>query len=399
MKALSERISGLGTENAFVVLKEVNELIAQGRKILNFCIGQPDFKTPKHICDAAKYAIDTGLHGYTASAGIPELRKAAAKFFTHTRDIPYAPDDIVIGCGGKPFIWYTIFATTDYGKGDEVIFPNPGFPIYESMIKGQGAVPVPLYLRESKNFNFDIDELRQKISPRTRLLILNSPHNPTGGVLSREELAEIADICIKNDIWVYADEVYSQLVYDAPFASIASIPGMKDRTIVVDCASKTYAMTGWRIGYMANAKLAAHITRLVTNSDSCAPHANQWAVADALNGSQAEAIEMVRVFKERRGVIVPGLNKISGINCLNPGGAFYVWPNVTKACEMLGCKDSEEFRKLLLHEVGVAVLADIHFGPRVPGEGQHIRFSYASSSDDIREALARIDDYIREHAR
>jgi aspartate aminotransferase len=395
MKPLSDRISSLGTENAFVVLKEVNDLIAQGKKILNFCIGQPDFKTPKHICDAAKKAIDSGMHGYTLSAGISDLRKSVSRFFSETRGVQYQPDDVVVACGGKPFIWYSIFTTTDPGKGDEVIFPNPGFPIYESMIKGLGAVPVPLYLRESKNFNFDIEELRSKVTPRTKLLILNSPHNPTGGVLSREELDEIASICIKNDIWVYADEVYSKLVYDAPFASIATAKGMKDRTIVVDCASKTYAMTGWRIGYMANTILAPYITRLVTNSDSCAPFPNQYAVAQALDGSQAEATEMVRIFKERRDIIVPALNKIKGITCKTPGGAFYVWPNVTEACEITGSANSEEFRKRLLHDVSVAVLADIHFGPRVQGEGQHIRFSYASSAEDILEAMARIDDYVR----
>ncbi|MBN1356577.1 pyridoxal phosphate-dependent aminotransferase [bacterium] len=394
---VSERMGGLGTENAFVVLKEVNDLIAQGKKIMNFCIGQPDFKTPKHICDAAKEAIDNGLHGYTPSSGIPALRKAAAQYFTSTRGLDYTADDIVIACGGKPFIWYTIFAVTDPGKGHEVIFPNPGFPIYESMIKGMGAVPVPLYLREDKNFNFNIGELREKITPRTKLLILNSPHNPTGGVLSKAELEEIADICIKNDIWVYADEVYSNLVFDAPFASIASVPGMKDRTVVVDCASKTYAMTGWRIGYMANTVLAPHITRLVTNSDSCAPHPNQVAVAAALTGPQAEVQEMARIFRERRDIIVPGLNAIPGISCRKPGGAFYVWPNVTDACRLTGCKDSEAFRIRLLYEAGVACLADIHFGPRVPDEGQHIRFSYASSADDIREGLSRIVQFMEKN--
>lgn len=399
MKSLSDRINGLGTENAFVVLKEVNELIAQGKKIYNFCIGQPDFKTPGHICEAAKKAIDEGKHGYTPSSGVLEIRSSVARFFNESRGLDFTPDDIVVACGGKPFIWYSIFVTTDYGKGDEVIFPNPGFPIYESMIRGQGAVPVPLYLRESKNFNFDINELRKKITPRTKLLILNSPHNPTGGVLSKAELEEIAGICTEHDIWVYADEVYSKLVYDAPFASIASIPGMRDRTIVVDCASKTYAMTGWRIGYMANRVLAPHVTRLVTNSDSCAPFANQLAVAAALDGPQNEADHMLSVFHERRDFIVPGLNKIKGITCKTPGGAFYVWPNVTEACKMTGCKDSEEFRKRLLHEAGVACLADIHFGPRVPDEGQHIRFSYASSLPDIQEGLNRTADFIQRNSK
>jgi aspartate aminotransferase len=390
MKELSDRIRNLGTENAFVVLKEVNELKAKEKDIKNFCIGQPDFPTPRNICDAAKDAIDKGFHGYTPSPGIPELRTAAAKFFSETRGIKVEPDWVVVGCGGKPFISHAIFCTTEYGKGHEVIFPNPGFPIYESMIRANGAVPVPLYLRESKGFNFDIADLRAKVNDRTRLLILNSPQNPTGGLLSRAELAEIAQICQKNDIWVYADEVYSQMIYEGAFESISNHPGMQDRTILVDCASKTFAMTGWRIGYMANRLLAGYFSTLITNTDSCAPHPCQKAVAAGLSGPQDEVQRMVRTFKERRDVIVNGLNSLPGFTCLKPGGAFYVWPNVTEACALSGVKDSEEFRKLLLHEAGVAVLADIHFGPRVPDEGQHIRFSYASSTDDIKEGIERV---------
>jgi aspartate aminotransferase len=392
---ISKRIASLGTENAFVVLKEVTDLAAQGKKIMNFCIGQPDFKTPKHICDAAKHAIDTGKHGYTPSAGIPELRESAARFFSRTRNLSYTADDVVIGCGGKPFIWYSIFATTDPGQGHEIIYPNPGFPIYESMIRALGAVPVPLFLREARNFSFDVEELRSKVTRKTKMLILNSPHNPTGGVLSRAELEEIAKICLDHNIWVYGDEIYSNLVFDAPFASIASVEGMQDRTIVVDCVSKTYAMTGWRIGYMANRILSQYITRLVTNSDSCAAYPNQLAAVEALEGSQAEIEEMRTIFKERRDIIVPGLNRIEGITCKIPGGAFYVWPNVTEACTLSKCKDSEEFRKKLLYEAGVACLADTHFGPRVPDEGQHLRISYASSAEELKEGMARIDDFMR----
>ncbi len=390
MKDLSNRILELGTENAFVVLKEVNQLKATGKDIKNFCIGQPDFATPRNICEAAKDAIDKGFHGYTPSPGIPELRKAVAESFSRSRGITVEPDWVVIGCGGKPFIAHAIFCTTEYGKGHEVIFPNPGFPIYESMIRAQGAVPVPLYLRESKGFNFSIDELKAKITDRTRLLILNSPQNPTGGLLSKGELAEIAALCQKHDIWVYADEVYSQMVYDGRFESIASVPGMQDRTIIVDCASKTFAMTGWRIGYMANRLLAPHMGTLITNTDSCAPHVCQKAVVEGLTGPQDDIQKMVKTFKERRDVIVDGLNSLPGFTCLKPGGAFYVWPNVTEACKVLGAKDSEELRKLLLYEAGVACLADIHFGPRVPDEGQHIRFSYASSTEDIQEGISRI---------
>jgi len=397
MLSVSDRMRNLGTENAFVVLKEVNDLIAQGKRIKNFCIGQPDFKTPKRICDAAKQAIDDGRHGYTPSAGIPELRSSVANFFSKTRGIPYTPDDVVIGCGGKPFIWYSIFAVTNPGMEEEVIYPNPGFPIYESMIKGLQAVPIPLFIRESKNFSFDIEELKSKISSKTRLLILNSPHNPTGGVLSAGILKQIASICRERDIWIYSDEVYSNMVYDKPFESIASVPGMKDRVILVDCSSKTFAMTGWRIGYMANPALASDFTRLVTNSDSCAPHPNQAAVVEALEGPQSEIKEMVQIFKDRRDLIVRGLNQIPGISCKKPGGAFYVWPNVTAACKMIGCQDSEEFRKRLLHEGEVACLSDIHFGMRVPDDGQHIRFSYASSAEDIMEGLSRLEAFINKN--
>ncbi len=390
MKELSDRIRSLGTENAFVVLKEVNELKAQGKDIKNFCIGQPDFPTPKNICEAAKDAIDKGFHGYTPSPGIPELRKAAAKYFSDTRGIKVDPDWVVVGCGGKPFISHAIFCTTEYGKGHEVIFPNPGFPIYESMIRGNGAVPVPLYLRESKGFNFDIDDLRSRITDKTRLLILNSPQNPTGGVLSRAEMAEIAQICQKHDIWVYADEVYSQLIYDGVFESITAHPGMQDRTILVDCASKTYAMTGWRIGYMANRLLSAHISTLITNTDSCAPNPCQRAVAAGLEGPQVAVRHMVRTFQERREVIVAGLNRLPGLTCLQTGGAVHFRPNGPERCTAIGGRVLGGLRKILLHEAGVAVLADIHFGPRVPDEGQHIRFSYASSTEDIKDAIERI---------
>jgi aspartate/methionine/tyrosine aminotransferase len=399
MKRLSDRMLNLRTENAFVVLQAVNKLIAKGEDVLSFCIGQPDFDTPKNVRFAGMKAIAEGKTGYTPSPGIPELRRAAAEMFRATRGIPVEPDHVVIATGGKPFIGYTIFAVTDYGRGHEVIYPMPGFPIYESQIRAQGAVPVPLPLLERKNFSFDIDALAEKITENTRLLILNSPHNPTGGVLGRSELEQIAELCIANDIWVYSDEVYSNLVYDAEFQSIASIPGMYERTVVVHCVSKTYAMTGWRIGYMANPTLAPHVATQVTNTESCAPHMNQWAAVEALTGPQDDAEAMRLTFLERRDLIVSGLNEIAGFRCKMPGGAFYVWPNVTEACRMVGAEDSEELRKMLLYEAKVAVLADIHFGPRVPGEGQHIRLSYASSKETILRGLDRIDDFMKKNTR
>jgi len=362
MLGISERTRNLGTENAFVVLKEVNELISQGKDIVNFCIGQPDFDTPEHIKEAAIKAIREGKTGYTPSPGIPELREAVAEYFSETRGIDVKPEWVVVANGAKPFISYVIQTVTDYGKGEEVIYPNPGFPIYESQIRACGAIPVPIPLLESKGYAFDVECLEKKLTEKTRLIILNSPHNPTGGFLDGDMLEQIAEIVKKYDnLWIFSDEVYSRIVYDGEFVSIASIPEMQERTIIVDGVSKAYAMTGWRIGFAANEKLAPYLSRWVTNTDSCAGHPNQYAALAALTGPQDESERMVETFKKRRDIIVEGLNDIEGIKCLKPGGAFYVWPNVTEACRMVGVKDAEEFRKDLLYKAGVAVLSDIHW--------------------------------------
>jgi aspartate/methionine/tyrosine aminotransferase len=400
MPNLSRRASALGTENAFVVLAEVNRLIREGKDIVSFCIGQPDFPTPTHIQDAAVDAVRGGRHGYTPSAGIDELRAAAARSMGALRGIDIAPDEVVVGAGAKPFIGYAIASVTDYGVGDEVIFPVPGFPIYESQIVANGAVPVGLPLRESRAFAFDPNELEARIGPKTRLLILNTPHNPTGGLLTRADLEAIAEVLRRHpEVWVYADEIYSKLVYDGDFVSIATLPGMRERTIISDGASKTYAMTGWRIGFTANATLAPVFTRWITNTESCASQISQWAALAALTGPQDEADRMKASFHTRRDLIVGLLNKVAGFHCASPGGAFYAWPNVTAACARVGAKDSEDLRKRLLHEAGVAVLADIHFGPRVEGDGQHIRFSYAASEAAIVEGVRRIDTFIRKAQR
>jgi aspartate/methionine/tyrosine aminotransferase len=396
MADVSRRARELGTENAFVVLAEVNALIRQGKDIVSFCIGQPDFHTPVNIQDAAVKAVREGKHGYTPSAGIVELREAVARYIANSRRVQVSPDDVVVGAGAKPFIGYTVLSTTDYGAGDEVIYPNPGFPIYESQIKANGAVPVPLYLRESRGFNFDPQELADKITPRTRLLILNSPQNPTGGVIPRRDMEAIAEILRRHEqVWVFADEIYGRLVYDGEFASIATLPGMQERTIISDGCSKTWAMTGWRLGFVANRKLAPFFTTWITNTESCASQISQWAAVEALNGPQDDAQRMRDIFFERRNLIVKLLNEVPGVTCQSPGGAFYVWPNVTEACAMIGAKDSEELRARLLNEAGVAVLADIHFGPRVPNEGQHIRFSYAASTEAIQKGVERMADFIR----
>ena len=400
MPVISQRSSQLGTENAFVVLAEVGDLQRQGKDILSFCIGMPDFPTPQNIQDAGIKAIQDGKHGYTPSAGIPELRQAAAQYLNRTRGLNYDADDVVVAAGAKPFIMYSILAATDHGQEHEVIYPNPGFPIYDSQIKANGAIPVPLHLRESRGFNFDPAELDARMNDKTRLLILNSPQNPTGGIVSKAELEVVVEILDKYpNVWVFSDEIYSQLCFEESFTSIASFPSMTDRTIVVDGCSKTWAMTGWRLGFAANKALAPIFTKWVTNTESCASHITQWAGVEALNGDQSGADMMRSKFLERRDLIVGLLNEVPGITCLNPGGAFYVWPNVTEACDMVGVKDSEEFRQRLLHEAGVAVLADIHFGRRVPDDGQHIRFSYAASNENIIEGVARLDAFIRKNKR
>jgi len=396
MPKLSRRAEALGTENAFVVLADVNRLIRGGADIISFCIGQPDFPTPVHVQDAAVAAVREGRHGYTPSAGIDELRAAAAKSMGALRGLDITADEVVVGAGAKPFIGYTIASVTDYGAGDEVIFPVPGFPIYESQIIANGAVPVGLPLRESRGFAFDPAELASRIGPKTRLLILNTPHNPTGGLLARRDLEAIAEVLRAHpDVWVYSDEIYSKLVYDGDFVSIASLPGMRERTIISDGASKTYAMTGWRIGFTANAALAPVFTRWITNTESCASQISQWAALQALTGPQDDAETMKQRFHARRDLIVRRLNAVPGFRCASPGGAFYAWPNVTEACRLIGARDSEELRRRLLLEAGVAVLADIHFGPRVEGDGQHIRFSYATSESAIEQGVDRIDAFLR----
>ena len=397
MPQISRRAGALGTENAFVVLAEVNALARQGKDIISFCIGQPDFPAPEHVQEAAIRAIKGGKHGYTPSAGIDELRQAAAKYMAGMRGgLPIRPEDVVVGAGAKPFIAYAILSTTDYGAGDEVIYPNPGFPIYESQIIANGAKPVPINLHESKDFAFDLSDLEKQLSPKTKLLILNYPHNPTGGSLSKKNLEGIAEILKKHpQVWVYADEIYSRLAYSGEFYSIAQVPGMYERTIISDGASKTWAMTGWRIGFTSNPTLAPVFTRWITNTESCASQISQWAAVEAINGPQDAAEMMRKSFLERRDYIVNLLNEVPGVKCRVPGGAFYAWPNVTEACRMIGAADSEEFRKRLLHEAGVAVLADIHFGSRVPGEGQHVRFSYAASKQQIEAGVSRLSSFIK----
>jgi len=380
---LATRMSRLGTETAFEVLVKARALEAQGREIIHLEIGEPDFDTPANIKYAAIKALADGWTHYTPPAGIPELREAIAEEVSATRRIEVNPEQVVVTPGAKPIMFFAILALCE--SGDEVIYPNPGFPIYESMINFVGATPVPLPLREENNFRFDIDEFRAKVSPRTKMIILNSPHNPTGGILEREDLEAIAEVALANDIVVLSDEIYSRMVYEGEFLSIASLPGMKERTIVLDGFSKTYAMTGWRLGYgVMTEALAAQVANLMVNSNSCTAAFTQWAGIEALKGPQDEPRRMIEAFRQRRDVIVDGLNRIPGFRCLKPKGAFYVFPNI----EGTG-KSSQEMEDFLLNEAGVACLSGTSFGEH--GEG-FVRFSYANSVENIERALKRIGE-------
>ncbi|NLK08887.1 MAG: pyridoxal phosphate-dependent aminotransferase [Firmicutes bacterium] len=387
---IADRMGKLGTETAFEVLAEVQRLTNQGKDIISFAIGEPDFATPANIKEAGIEAIRADETHYSPSAGRSELREAIAKYIKSTRKITVNPEHVVVTPGAKPIIFFTALALLN--PGDEAIYPTPGFPIYESVIRFAGGKPVPLPLLESKNFEFDLDYFRSLITPRTRLVILNSPHNPTGGMLSKATLEAVAEMALKHDLWVLSDEVYSRIVFDGEFFSITGIPGMQERTILLDGFSKTYAMTGWRLGYgVMNEELAVHVARLVTNSESCTATFTQLAGVAALEGPQDATAAMVEEFKRRRDLIVSGLNDIRGIQCLLPAGAFYVFPNVTEACKNLGLKDSRALQHKLLHDAGVAVLARTSFGKRQPGEKEeYLRFSYATSEDLIVQGLDRI---------
>jgi len=399
MAGISNRTKNLGTENAFVVLGEVNKRIAKGQNIISFCIGQPDFDAPKVVRDAAKKAIDSNKSRYTSSNGIPELRKAIAEYEGKIRGIEIDPDSVVVDNGAKPFITHSIMISTDYGKGDEIMYPNPGYPIYSTQTIVHGATPVPYNILESKNFNFDLEELKEKVSDKTKLIIINSPQNPTGGVLTKESLKGIADIAIDNDLWVYSDEIYQHILFEGKFESIASLEGMQERTIISTGVSKTFAMTGWRIGYIINEKLAKDFTTWVINTNACAGHVNQYAAAAALNEAGNDAKKMTDSFHRRRDLIVKLLNEIPGFRCLSPKGTFYVYPNVTKACEMTGIKTAEELRLRLLDEIKVAVLSDIHFGKKILSEGEHLRFSFATSDENIKKGTELIKEFIEKNSK
>jgi aspartate aminotransferase len=383
---LAERMSRLGTETAFEVLNKARALERQGKEIIHLEIGEPDFDTPANIVDAGIGALQKGWTHYGPSAGLPELRQAIAEAVSRSRGVQVGSDEVVVVPGGKPIIFFTILALADVG--DEVIYPNPGFPIYESMIHYVGARAVPIRLHEEKDFGLDVDELASLITDRTRLIILNSPHNPTGGVLSEWDIRDIAEAIGDRNIMVLSDEIYSRLIFDGKHYSIMSVPGFKERTILLDGFSKTYAMTGWRMGYgVMRPDLATHITRLMTNSNSCTASFTQVAGIEAIRGDQSSVDHMRAEFQRRRDVFVTGLNRLKGFSCRMPKGAFYVFPNVTKT----GWK-SKKLADALLEEAGVACLSGTAFGDF--GEG-YLRFSVANSLENLNKALERIDQWTK----
>jgi len=381
MFTLAERMERLGTETAFEVLARARALERQGRDIIHLEIGEPDFPTPPHIVAAAKQALDDGYTHYGPTPGLPELREAIASEVAKTRGIRVHPDQVVVTPGAKPIMFFTILALVQ--PGDEVILPDPGFPIYASVVRFAGGVPVPIPLLEQADFGFDMDELERRAGARTKLLILNSPENPTGGVLSPADLARIAEVALRHRIPVLSDEVYRRFSYEAEPYSIASLPGMADLTIILDGFSKAYAMTGWRLGYgVMPSPLVEHISRLMVNSNSCTASFTQMAGVAALKGDQGDSFAMVEAFRRRRDLIVAGMNAIPGVSCRTPAGAFYAFANVSA----LG-RPAQAIADHLLQDAGVAVLSGHGFGKY--GEG-YLRLSYAASEARLSQAIERM---------
>ena len=385
---LARRMSRLGTETAFEVLNKARALEAQGKSIIHLEIGEPDFETPANVVESAVNALHQGWTHYGPSAGLPELRQTIADYVSRTRGVKVSPEEVVVVPGGKPIIFFSILSLID--ETDEVIYPNPGFPIYESMIRYVGGRAIPIHLREDRDFSLDVDELAALITDHTKLIILNSPHNPTGGVMPRRDIEQVAEVIGDRNILVLSDEIYSRLLFEGEHFSILSVPGMQERTILLDGFSKTYAMTGWRMGYgVMRADLATHITRLMTNSNSCTASFTQIAGIEALRGDQSSVDHMCAEFKRRRDVFVAGLNKIKGFSCRMPKGAFYVFPNITKT----GWK-SKPLADALLEQAGVAALSGTAFGEF--GEG-YLRFSVANSLENLQQALDRIEQWTKQN--
>ena len=387
---LAGRMSRLGTETAFEVLGRARALEKQGRDIVHLEIGEPDFDTPGNVIEAGVDALRHGWTHYGPAAGLPELRETIADYVSRTRNVPVASEEVVVVPGGKPIIFFTMLALVD--GGDEVIYPNPGFPIYESMVNYSGGKAIPIPLREERDFAVDVRELASLINDRTRLIILNSPHNPTGGVLTKKDVLQIAEAIGDRNIMVLSDEIYSRLQYEGEHFSIMSVPGFKERTILLDGFSKTYAMTGWRMGYgVMRPDLAVQIARLATNSTSCTASFTQMAGIEALRGDQSSVDKMNSEFERRRDVFVAGLNKIKGFSCRLPKGAFYAFPNITQTGWT-----SKKLADALLEQAGVACLSGTAFGEH--GEG-YLRFSVANSLENLNKALGRIEEWVGKNVR
>jgi aspartate aminotransferase len=386
---LARRMSRLGTETAFEVLNKARALERQGKSIIHLEIGEPDFDTPANVIDAGVNALRTGWTHYGPAAGLPDLRQALAEYVSRTRGVKVTSEEVVVVPGGKPIIFFTILSLID--EGDEVIYPNPGFPIYESMIHYVGGHAIPIHLREERDFSLDVTELASLINDRTRLIILNSPQNPTGGVLERRDIEQVAKAIGDRNIMILSDEIYSRLLFDGgQHFSIMSVAGMQERTILLDGFSKTYAMTGWRMGYgVMRPDLAAHMTRLMTNSNSCTASFTQIAGIEAIRGDQSSVDRMRDEFQRRRDVFVAGLNKIKGFSCRMPKGAFYAFPNITQTG-----RQSKPLADALLEQAGVAALSGTAFGEF--GEG-YLRFSVANSLENLQQALDRLDQWTKKN--
>jgi aspartate aminotransferase len=378
---LADRMNHIGVESAFEVLVRARELERQGKHVIHLEIGEPDFPTPAHIVEAAKRALDEGYTHYGPTQGLPELRESVARYVSTTRNIRVGPQHVSIVPGGKPIIFFPMLALIE--PGDEVIYPNPGFPIYESMIRFSGGVPVPIPLIEERGFSFDLDLLRKRLSPKTKLLVLNSPQNPTGGVIPPEDIRAIADLVRDRDLMVLSDEIYSRIYYGEAPVSIASLPGMLEKTIILDGFSKTYAMTGWRMGYGVMPEwLVDAVNKLMVNSNSCTATFTQRAGIAAIDGPQQPVDAMVAEFRRRRDAFCAGLNQVPGFRCALPGGAFYAFANITGTG--IGSKELADY---LLYDAGVSCLNGGAFGQF--GEG-YIRFSYANSYENLMLAVERI---------
>ena len=385
---LSDRMQRLGTESAFDVLARVNRLRAEGRDIISFGLGEPDFDTPTHIKEAGKAALDANQTHYGPSAGLPELRASISRYISRTRGVQVSAENIVVSPGAKPVIFAALMAIVN--PGDQVIYPSPGYPIYESLADWIGAETVPARLREENDWRYDIAEMAGQITTRTRAIVLNSPQNPTGGMLTAEDLREIAALAHKHDLWVIADEIYSQIVFDRPFDSILSVPGMEERSVIVDGFSKTYSMTGWRLGFcVCRTDLAVEMARIETNIHSCTATFSQHAALAALEGTQDDASNMTAAFRRRAKLVTGLLKDIYGVRCVEPAGAFYVLPNVTGACRRLKLPTANALCDYLLDAADVAVLPRTCFGRRLEEE-EYIRLSFATSDENIVEGLRRM---------